>query len=135
MFVSIGLAKIGEEARLNRVTPSHPETPSPSHISLLIQVMQLTLVLGLYLGNFRQVSELASYCMEVERRTWLLQPQPPIVNLSKLNLAGSCQAFDGLKCSWKTLAVPFGHNRVYLNPPWSQLDCWLEKVGFFSIHF
>jgi len=39
------------------------------------------------------------------------------------------RAFDGLKCSWQPLAVPFGHNRVYLNPPWSQLDCWLEKAA------
>ena len=41
----------------------------------------------------------------------------------------NCQAFDGLKCSWQLLATPYGHNRVYLNPPWSQLDCWLEKAG------
>lgn len=39
------------------------------------------------------------------------------------------RAFDGLKCSWQLLAMPYGHNRVYLNPPWSQLDCWLEKAA------
>ncbi len=44
------------------------------------------------------------------------------------------QAFDGLKCSWQPLAVPFGHNRVYLNPPWSQLDSWLEKARWDGFH-
>ncbi|CAK9005713.1 unnamed protein product [Durusdinium trenchii] len=37
-------------------------------------------------------------------------------------------AFDGLKCSWQLLAKSFG--RVYLNPPWSQLDCWLQKAAW-----
>ena len=39
----------------------------------------------------------------------------------------TCQAFDGLKCSWQLLAESLG--RVYLNPPWSQLDCWLHKAN------
>ncbi|CAJ1329394.1 unnamed protein product [Effrenium voratum] len=39
------------------------------------------------------------------------------------------QAFDGLKCSWRLLARSFGHSRIYLNPPWSQLDSWLHKAA------
>ena len=42
------------------------------------------------------------------------------------------QAFDGLLCSWKLLAQARGHNRIYLNPPWSHMDSWLEKAGFGS---
>mmetsp|Transcript_44239 Transcript_44239/g.79494 ORF Transcript_44239/g.79494 Transcript_44239/m.79494 type:complete len:312 (+) Transcript_44239:56-991(+) len=38
------------------------------------------------------------------------------------------QAFNGLLISWKLFAQARGHNRVYLNPPWSQLDSWLHKA-------
>jgi len=39
------------------------------------------------------------------------------------------QAFNGLLCSWKLFAQARGHNRVYLNPPWSHLDLWLRKAA------
>ncbi|CAE7561350.1 CML12 [Symbiodinium natans] len=39
------------------------------------------------------------------------------------------EAFDGLLCSWKLLAQARGHNRIYLNPPWSHMDSWLEKAA------
>jgi hypothetical protein len=35
---------------------------------------------------------------------------------------------DGLRCCWKQLASASGHQRIYLNPPWSKLDPWLYKA-------
>lgn len=36
---------------------------------------------------------------------------------------------DGLRCCWRQLAAASGHERVYLNPPWSKLDVWLYKAA------
>lgn len=38
------------------------------------------------------------------------------------------EGLDGLLCCWRQLAANTGHNRVYLNPPWSKMDQWLYKA-------
>lgn len=38
------------------------------------------------------------------------------------------RGLDGLHCCWRSLAAGAGHQRVYLNPPWSQLDRWIQKA-------